>query len=61
MPLTDVFIKNTCKPESKTRRYSDGQGMYLEVTPQGGRYWRLKYRIDGREKRLALGVYLIPH
>jgi integrase len=31
--------------------------MYLEVHPNGGRYWRLKYRIDGREKRLALGVY----
>ncbi len=31
--------------------------MYLEISPSGGRWWRLKYRVDGREKRLALGVY----
>jgi integrase len=38
-------------------RLADGQGMYLEVMPAGGRYWRLKYRHDGKEKRLSLGVY----
>ncbi|CAB3726844.1 hypothetical protein LMG24076_05132 [Trinickia soli] len=31
--------------------------MYLEVMPLGAKYWRLKYRIDGKEKRAALGVY----
>ena len=31
--------------------------MYLEVMPNGSRYWRLKYRVGGKEKRLALGVY----
>lgn len=31
--------------------------MYLEVMPNGSKYWRLKYRFDGKEKRLALGVY----
>jgi integrase len=36
---------------------ADGHGMYLEVMPGGARYWRLKYRFDGKEKRLSLGVY----
>ena len=36
----------------------DGGGLYLEVSPAGGKLWRLKYRFNGREKRLALG--LIP-
>ena len=56
MPLTDIKIKNI-KPESKTKKYFDGNGMYLEVTPKGGKYWRLKYRYAGKEKRLALGIY----
>lgn len=38
-------------------RLADGKGMYLEVTAAGGKYWRLKYRHGGKEKRLALGVY----
>lgn len=56
MKLTEVKCKNA-KPEKKTRKISDGLGMYLEVTPNGGKYWRLKYRHLGKEKRLALGVY----
>jgi hypothetical protein len=35
----------------------DGGGLYLEVAPAGGKWWRLKYRIAGKEKRLSLGVY----
>jgi len=35
----------------------DGGGLYLEVSPAGGKLWRLKYRFDGKEKRLALGIY----
>jgi len=35
----------------------DGEGLYLEVTPTGGRLWRLKYRFGGKEKRLAIGQY----
>jgi hypothetical protein len=31
--------------------------LYLEVSPNGGKWWRLKYRFGGKEKRLALGVY----
>ena len=36
---------------------ADGGGMYLEVMPTGSKYWRLKYRFGGKEKRLAFGVY----
>jgi len=56
MPLTEVFIKAQ-KPAEKTRKHFDGGGLFLDVTPKGGRYWRLKYRFGGKEKLLALGVY----
>jgi integrase len=56
MPLTDASCKNA-KPKEKAYRLADEKGMYLEVHPNGSKYWRLKYRIDGKEKRLALGVY----
>ena len=45
------------KPRGKTYKLSDAQGLYLEVAPNGSRYWRLKYRFGGKEKRLAFGVY----
>ena len=58
MPLTDVACRNATCPAGKPReRYSDGLGMYLEVTPTGRKYWRLKYRFGPKEKRLALGIY----
>ncbi len=38
-------------------KMADGGGMYLEVMPTGAKYWRLKYRFGGKEKRLAFGVY----
>lgn len=56
MPLSDRQIK-AAKPREKIYRLTDGQGMYLEITPAGGKYWRMKYRIHGKEKRLAIGVY----
>ena len=56
MPLTDFGIRRA-KPGSKSRKIFDGRGLYLEVTPRGGKYWRLKYRFGGKEKRLSLGVY----
>ncbi|MGN6318548.1 Arm DNA-binding domain-containing protein, partial [Trinickia sp.] len=56
MPLTDVAVR-AAKPREKAYKLTDGQGMYLEVMPTGAKYWRLKYRIDGKEKRAALGVY----
>lgn len=56
MPLTDTQIRKA-KPGERTYKLSDGRGLYLEVTPAGGRWWRFKYRFDGKEKRLSLGVY----
>lgn len=56
MALTDTTIRNA-KPGPKPIRLFDGGGLYLEVSPAGGKLWRLKYRIDGKEKRLALGTY----
>jgi len=56
MSLTDTTIRNA-KPGDKTVRLFDGGGLYLEISPKGGKYWRLKYRFLGREKRLALGIY----
>jgi integrase len=58
MALTDIQCRTARCAEGLAReRFSDGEGMYLEVTPNGSRYWRLKYRINGKEKRLALGTY----
>ena len=56
MPLTDTQARQA-KAKDKTYRLSDERGMYLEITKAGGKYWRLKYRYSGKEKRLALGVY----
>jgi integrase len=56
MPITDVLVRNA-NPGGKPLRLFDGGGLYLEVAPSGSKYWRLKYRYAGREKRLALGVY----
>ena len=56
MALTDTAIKQA-KPSEKARRLFDALGLYLEISPAGGKWWRLKYRIDGKEKRLSLGTY----
>lgn len=56
MPLTDVAIRSA-KPPTKTVRLFDASGLYLEMSPAGGRWWRWKYHFAGKEKRLALGVY----
>ena len=55
MPLSDVAVRNA-KPREKTYRIADAKGMYLEATPAGGKYWRLKYRFGGKEKRIAFGI-----
>lgn len=58
MPLTKIECdKATCPPDRSALRLTDGKGLYLEVTPSGGKYWRWKYRFDKKEKRLALGVF----
>lgn len=56
MPITDKAAK-AAAPKEKPYKIADGGGMYLEVMPNGSKYWRLKYRHEGKEKRLALGVY----
>lgn len=56
MPLTDKQAK-TAEAREKTYRLTDEKGLYMEVTTKGQKYWRLKYRFGGKEKRLAIGVY----
>lgn len=56
MPLTDTAIRNI-KPGVKSIKLFDERGLYLEVSPSGGKWWRLKYRFDNKEKRISLGVY----
>jgi integrase len=56
MPLTDIAIRSA-KTRGKPYRIADEKGMYLEVMPTGAKYWRMKFRFAGKEKRLALGVY----
>lgn len=56
MALTDSAIRSA-KPAEKPYRLSDAAGLYLEVSPGGGKWWRFKYRAGGKEKRLSLGTY----
>jgi integrase len=56
MPLTAAKV-NKSKPRMKQYKLADSEGMYLLITPNGSKYWRLKYRFNKKEKTLALGVY----
>ena len=56
MSLSDSKVRNA-KPKEKQFKLSDADGMYLLVTTDGGKCWRLKYRFHGKEKLLALGTY----
>ncbi|MDF1835355.1 MAG: Arm DNA-binding domain-containing protein [Alteraurantiacibacter sp. bin_em_oilr2.035] len=56
MPLTDVEIRSL-KPKAKSYKRADAKGLYVEVFPNGSKLWRFKYRMAGKEKRLALGAY----
>lgn len=56
MPLTDVAIRNA-KPGAKEIKLSDGGGLRLVITPAGGKIWRLKYRVEDKEKQLTIGPY----
>lgn len=56
MPLTDTTIRNA-KPADKPYKLYDGGGLFVEITPSGGKLWRLKYRYAGKEKLQALGKY----
>jgi len=56
MPLTQTLVVNA-QPREKMYRLVDGSGLYLEVTPQGGKWWRIRYSIGGRDQRLSLGTF----
>ena len=56
--LTDAECKNAvCSPDKKRERLACSGGLYLEVTPGGSKRWFWKYRKDGNEGRMALGIY----
>lgn len=56
MPLTDTAIK-AIKPFEKSKRYSDDNGLYLQVSPKGAKLWRMAYRFAGKQKTLSFGKY----
>lgn len=59
MALTDKQLKSL-QADGRRRKYSDAggvPGLYIEVSPTGRKWWRLKFRMDGKERLLALGVY----
>ena len=56
MPLTDRAVR-AAKPEAKPRKLFDERGLFLLISPAGGKWWRFKYRFDGKEKQISLGVY----
>jgi hypothetical protein len=55
-PLSENKVR-AAKPMEKTYRLFDGAGLSLLVTPGGGKWWRFKYRFEGKEKLLALGTH----
>lgn len=56
MPLSDAQLRSL-KPKTKSYKVGDFDGLYITVTSTGSRLWHLKYRVDGREKRLSFGAY----
>lgn len=56
MALTDTAIRNA-KSREKPYKLGDSLGLFLLVQPSGGKLWRMKYRINGREKKLGIGTY----
>ena len=56
MSLTDVQIRNA-KPANKQYKLAAGKGLYLVVSPKGGKWWRVRYRFAGKQKELSVGTY----
>lgn len=56
MKLTDTKCKNA-KAKEKPYPLADGGGLYIEIHPKGSKYWRMKYRFNGKQKKLSFGVY----
>jgi len=60
VPLTELKIKRA-KPKNKLYKLFDGNGLYLEVKPNGKKTWRVKYRFNNKEKTYTIGEYpIIP-
>lgn len=55
--MLTVKAIEAAKPKEKPYKLADAGGLYLEIMPNDSRYWRMKYRFAGKEKRLAFGVY----
>ena len=56
MKLTDTLLRGL-KATGKVQKYSDGGGLYLHVSPTGGKLWRMDYRFEGKRKTLSMGAY----
>jgi integrase len=56
MALSEVKLRNL-KPKEKAYQESDGGGMFVEVLPSGGKVWRLRYRLFGKQEKVSLGEY----
>lgn len=56
MALTNTALRNA-KPQTKAYRLYDELGLYIQVSPTGGKWWRFKYRFEGKEKLLSLGIF----
>lgn len=56
MPLNARQVE-TSKPKEKIYKLFDGGGLYLQINPNGSKYWRMKYRFSGKEKKLSFGIY----
>ena len=56
MKLNDQIIQSA-EAKSKSYKLFDGQGLYIEISSKGSKFWRLKYRFEGKEKRISLGAY----
>lgn len=56
MSLTDTEVRNA-KPSDKVQYLFDDAGLYLQLNPNGSRWWRFKYRFEGKSKLISLGVY----
>jgi len=56
VPLTDRQCKNAL-PQEKAQKLNDEKGLFLLISPAGGKWWRFRYRFAGQQNSLALGTY----
>ncbi len=56
MPISDTAIK-AAKPEEKSYKLKDEKSVYVLVHPNGSKYFRMDYRVDGKQNALSVGLY----